>query len=379
MKKYCALKLEKLLSGCRFEYRQGISIKIYKYDNKVYFDKFILTPYIPWYDIYVDFWFEICEPLENFFSNIEIYVDDFNAVLNYIERQLSFGEIYHCLEYDSVVLFKNMIEKAKVIHNYTYSEYRIILFSLYLIFIYNMNPNNDIFSITEVDRVPWTALELNFINIYSHLLDIILINVTWNSKIRYSDEIIGYFYIKNIDKYMETTYKLNDFLCNFGFYGTKLIVKSRMYYDGVVKDKNKNYIDINELCLNKPLLNFSDNNKNYESFFGDNEIVFLTLDQEFNDRYKNYYKVEYDNIPLLTTLQPMRILFSLRGRIEEDYNLIDNLYLFSALLMFTSLNLDEPDTEYDFFPPRELSYFKYTWLVEELLRYYKELKVSGDV
>lgn len=378
MKKYCALQLEKLLSGCRFEYVKDIYIKIYKYDNKVYFDKFTLTSDNTWYDIYDSFWFEVREPLKDFFSKIEIYVDDFNAVSNYIDRQLSFGEIYYCLDYDLVILFKNMIEKAKVIHNYTYSEYRIILFSLYLIFIYNMSNNNDIFFITEVNRLPWSALEFNFINVYTHFLDTILGNVAWKNT-RYSDEIIGYFYIKDIDKYMETSYKLNDFLCNFGFYDTKLIVKSGMFYTGVVKDKNKNYIDIDKLCLYKPLLNFSDNNKNFESFFGDNEIVFLTLGQELDDKYKNYHKVNYDDKFLLTTLQPMRILFSLRGRMGEDYTLIDNLYLLSGLLMFTSLNINESATEYEFFSNTELGYFKYTWIVSELLRYYEKLKVSGDV
>lgn len=372
MKKYCALKLDKLLSGCRFKYQQGI-IKIYKYDNKVYFDKFILTHDNSWFAIYEAFWFEIYEPLEEFFSKIEIYVDEFDAVSNYIDRQLSFGEIYYCLDYDLVILFKNMIEKAQVIHNYTYSEYRIVLFSLYLLFIYNMNNNSDIFFITEVDRLPWAALEFNFINIYTHFLDITLKNVIWDSKFIYSDEIIGHFYIKDIDKYRETTYKLNDFLCNFGFYDTKLIVKSRMYYNGVVTDKNKNHININELCLDKPLLNFSDSNINFESFFGDNEILFLTLDQELDDKYKNYYKVEYDDISILTTLQPMRILFSLKGRIEENYTLIDNLYLLSGLLMFTSLNMDKQVT-YEFFPPTELAYFKYNWIVEELLEYYKSKK-----
>lgn len=227
-----------------------------------------------------------------------------------------------------------MIEKAKAIYRYTYSEYRIILFSLYLIFSYNMNTNDDIFLITKVDKLPWRALEFNFINVYTYFLHISLMEAVWYST-EYSDEMIGHFYIKDIDKYMETSHKLNDFLFNFGFYGTKLIVKSRMYYDGVVIDKDKNYIDISDLCLYKPLLNFSDNNKNFESFFGDNEIVFLTLGQELDDKYKNYYKVEYDNLTLLTTLQPMSILFSLRGRIEEDYELIDNLYLLSALLMFT--------------------------------------------
>lgn len=375
MKKYCALQLEKLLSVCHFDCSKYI--KIYNYNNKAYFDT--------WYDTYndfcygtyyKDFWFEICEPVENFFSNIEIYVDDFNAVSNYIDRQLDFGEKYNCLEYDLVIFFKKMIEKAKAIYRYTYSEYRIILFSLYLIFSYNMNTNDDIFLITKVDKLPWRALEFNFINVYTYFLHISLMEAVWYST-EYSDEMIGHFYIKDIDKYMETSHKLNDFLFNFGFYGTKLIVKSRMYYEGVVIDKDKNYIDISDLCLYKPLLNFSDNNKNFESFFGDNEIVFLTLGQELDDKYKNYYKVEYDNLTLLTTLQPMSILFSLRGRIEEDYELIDNLYLLSALLMFTPPSLGISDKEDDFYPDkedelcpdRELNYFRYTWVVKELLRY----------
>lgn len=368
MKKYCALQLDKLLSGCRFEYQQEICIKIYKYNNKVYFDKFTLTHDSAWYPVYENFWFEVREPLEDFFSKIEIYVDDFNAVSNYIARQLSFGEIYYCLDYDLVILFKNMIEKAQVIHNYTYSEYRIILFSLYLIFIYNMRNNDDIFFITEVDRLPWTAIEFNIINIYAHFLGITLMDVIWNHDLKYSDEIFGHFYIKNIDKYIETSYKLSDFLYNFGFYNTKLVVKSdrRMYYTRIVEDRNKNHIKISDLCLHKPLLNFSDSNKNFDSFFGDNEIVFLTLDQELDDKYKSYYKVEYDNIPVLTTLQPMHILFSLRGRIEEDYTLIDNLYLLSALLMFTSFNLHETVISYSF-SCTELGNFKYDWIVDEFL------------